>query len=113
MAKLSKDQLKAKMQANSPTTNRTVTAIPLTDLTGAKPNGANVPNAKANLNVPKLRGVKEGVTRTQRYSFEITADLKEQLEQSIKDYRKATGNDISKSQVIRNALSKHLKTGKL
>ena len=42
MSKLNKDQLRAKMQANSPTTNRTVTAVPLTDLTGAKPNGIAV-----------------------------------------------------------------------
>jgi len=109
MAKLTKEQLKAKMQANSPTNTPTL-AVPLTDLAGAKP---NVPNAKGNLNVPKLKGVKQGVTRTQRYSFEITPDLKEELEQAIVNYRKATGKDISKSQVIRNALTKHLKSGKL
>lgn len=109
---LSKDKLKARMQANSPS-NAPTLAVPLTDLAGVKPNATNVPNAKANLNVPKLKGVKEGVTRTQRYSFEITAELKDELEQAIKDYRKATGNDISKSQVIRNALGKHLKAGKL
>lgn len=110
MAKLSKDQLKAKMQANSPTTNRTVTAIPLTDLTGAKPNGAN---AKANLNVPKLKGVKEGVTRTQRYSFEITPDRKQDIEQYIINYRKKTGKNISKSEVIRKAIEKYVKGKRL
>ena len=109
MSKLNKEQLRAKMQANSPS-NTPALAVPLTDLAGAKPNGAN---AKTNLNVPKLKGVKEGVTRTQRYSFEITAELKDELEQAITNYRKATGKDISKSQVIRNALTKHLKAGKL
>lgn len=115
MSKLNKEQLRAKMQANSPSNTPTL-AVPLTDLAGAKPNATNVPNganAKANLNVPKLKGIKEGVTRTQRYSFEITAELKDELEQAITSYRKATGKDISKSQVIRNALQKHLKGGKL
>jgi hypothetical protein len=110
MARLSKEQLKAKMQANSPAITRTVTAVPLTDLTGAKPNGAN---AKANLNVPKLKGRKDNVVRTERYSFEIYPELKKDLEQAIADYRKRTGKDISKSQVIRNALEKHLKGNKL
>ena len=112
MSKLNKEQLRAKMQANSPHNTPTL-AVPLTDLAGAKPNATNGANAKANLNVPKLKGIKEGVTRTQRYSFEITAELKDELEQAITNYRKATGKDISKSQVIRNALTKPLKAGKL
>ena len=112
MSKLNKEQLRAKMQANNPSNTPTL-AVPLTDLAGAKPNVPNGANAKANLNVPKLKGIKEGVTRTQRYSFEITAELKDELEQAITNYRKATGKDISKSQVIRNALTKHLKAGKL
>lgn len=108
---LNKDKLKARMQANSPTAHQT--GVHLTDITPkpeVKPNGAN---AKPNLNVPKLKGIKEGVNRTQRYSFEITPDLKDGLEQAITNYRKETGKDISKSQVIRNALAKHLKGGKL
>lgn len=114
MAKLNKEQLKAKMQANSPTTNRTVTAVPLTDLTGAKPNARTVqPTPTPLKGVSKRKRAKDGVHTTQRYSFEITAELKDELEQAITNYRKATGKDISKSQVIRNALTKHLKAGKL
>lgn len=104
-----KNKLRAKMQANSPTKAPTL-AVPLTNLAGVKPNGAN---AKANLKVPKMKGRKDNVKRTERYSFEIYPALKNELEQAIADYRKATGNDISKSQVIRNALSKHLKGKKL
>lgn len=108
---LNKDKLKARMQANSPTAH---TSVPLTDLTAKQEVKPNVPNGLTpNLNVPKLKGVKEGVTRTQRYSFEITPDLKDDLEQAIVAYRKDTGKDISKSQVIRNALAKHLKASKL
>lgn len=109
---LSKNKLKERMQANSPKASRTT--VPLTNLTAkqsVKPNGANVPNG--NLSVPKLKGVRQGVTRTQRYSFEITLDLKNELELALIDYRKKTGKDISKSQVIRNALIKHLRAGKL
>lgn len=107
---LNKDKLKARMQANSPTAH---TSVPLTDLTAKQEVKPNVPNATPNLRVPKLKGIKEGVTRTQRYSFEITPDLKDDLEQAIVAYRKDTGKDISKSQVIRNALAKHLKASKL
>ncbi len=107
---LDKSKLQQRMTAST-ATPISIQPTNLTEAPVAKPNGANA--AGANLNVPKLRGIKDGVVRTQRYSFEITTDLKDQLEQAIKDYRMATGNDISKSQVIRNALAKHLKGGKL
>ena len=114
MSKLNKDQLRAKMQANSPTTNRTVTAIPLTDLTGAKPNGTTVqPTTTPLKGVSKRKRAKDGVQNTQRYSFEITADLKQRLETAILEHRLATGKKVSTSAVIRTAIEKYLKTGKL
>ena len=83
MSKLNKDQLRAKMQANSPTTNRTATAVPLTDLTGAKANGINVQaHSTPRKGVSKRKGAKEGIQNTSRYSYEITAELKAQLERA-------------------------------
>ena len=114
MSKLNKEQLRAKMQANSPTTNRTVTAVPLTDLTGAKPNGINVQAPTTPLKgVSKRKRAKDGVQNTSRYSFEITADLKAQLERAVLEHRLATGKKTSTSEVIRTAIDKYLKTGKL
>mgnify|MGYP000881510863 FL=1 len=114
MSKLNKDQLRAKMQANSPTTNRTVTAVPLTDLTGAKPNGRTVqPTATPLKGVSKRKRAKDGVQNTSRYSFEITADLKQQLERAVLEHQLATGKKVSTSAVIRTAIEKYLKTGKL
>lgn len=114
MSKLSKDQLKAKMQANSPTANRTVTAVPLTDLTGAKPNGRTVQTPATPLKgVNKRKRAKDGVKNTSRYSFEITAELKNQLERAVLEHQLATGKKVSTSAVIRTAIEKYLKTGKL
>lgn len=114
MSKLNKDQLRAKMQANSPTTNRTVTAVPLTDLTGAKPNGINVQTPTTPLKgVAKRKRAKDGVQNTQRYSFEITAELKQQLERAVLEHQLATGKKVSTSAVIRTAIDKYLRTGKL
>lgn len=113
MSKLNKDQLRAKMQANSPTTNRTVTAVPLTDLTGAKPNGINVQPTAPLKGVNKRKRAKDGVQNTQRYSFEITADLKAKLERAVLEHRLATGKKVSTSAVIRTAIEKYLKGGKL
>ena len=114
MSKLSKDQLRAKMQANSPTTNRTVTAVPLTDLTGAKPNGIAVQTPTTPLKgVSKRKRAKDGVQNTSRYSFEITADLKQQLERAVLEHQLNTGKKVSTSAVIRTAIEKYLKTGKL
>lgn len=114
MSKLSKDQLRAKMQANSPTTNRTVTAVPLTDLTGAKPNGRTVQTPATPLKgVSKRQRAKDGVQNTSRYSFEITNDLKQQLERAVLEHQLATGKKVSTSAVIRTAIEKYLKTGKL
>lgn len=114
MSKLNKDQLRAKMQANSPTTNRTVTAVPLTDLTGAKPNGITVkPTTTPLKGVSKRKRAKDGVQNTSRYSFEITADLKTKLERAVLEHQLATGKKVSTSAVIRTAIEKYLKAGKL
>lgn len=114
MSKLNKDQLRAKMQANSPTTNRTVTAVPLTDLTGAKPNDRTVVTPTTPLKgVNKRKRAKDGVQNTSRYSFEITADLKTKLERAVLEHQLATGKKVSTSAVIRTAIEKYLKTGKL
>lgn len=114
---LNKDKLKARMQANSPV-NTPTPAIPMVDLTAKptepKPNGANAPNGyKLQGTAPKRTRAKDGVQRTQRYSFEITPELKANLEQAIAEYRKETGKNISNSLVIRNALDHYLKRGKL
>lgn len=108
MAKLSKNQLRAKMQANSP--SKTPKAVPLTDLAGAKPNAPNAPIIKG---VPKRTRAKDGNKTTRRYSFEITSELIDRLDQAIANYRKTTGKNISNSAVIRTALDKYLKGGKL
>lgn len=110
---LNKDQLRAKMQANSPTTNRTVTAIPLTNLTGAKPNGRTVQTTTLLKGVNKHKRAKDGVQNTSRYSFEITTDLKSQLERAVLEHQLNTGKKVSTSAVIRTAIEKYLKTGKL
>ena len=113
MAKLSKDQLKAKMQANSPKQTPTL-AVPLTDLTGGKPNARTVqPTPTPLKGVSKRKRAKDGVQNTSRYSFEITADLKTKLERAVLEHRLATGKKTSTSEVIRTAIEKYLKTGKL
>ena len=113
MSKLNKDQLRAKMQANSPTTNRTVTAVPLTDLTGAKPNGIAVQPTTQLKGVAKRKRAKDGVQNTSRYSFEITPDLKTKLERAVLEHQLATGKKVSTSAVIRTAIEKYLKAGRL
>lgn len=108
------DKLRANLQAKSPATNRTVTAVPLTDLTGAKPNGINVQTPTTPLKgVAKRKRAKDGVQNTQRYSFEITAELKQQLERAVLEHQLATGKKVSTSAVIRTAIDKYLRTGKL
>lgn len=111
---LNKNKLKARMTAKSPTTTPAQT-IPLTNLTAVPeakpfaPNGTPTPLKS----VPKRKRAKDGTTTTSRYSFEITGELKGRLEQAIINHRKATGNNISNSAVIRTALDKYLKGGKL
>ena len=108
------DRLKANLQAKSPTTNRTVTAVPLTDLTGGKPNGIAVqPTTTPLKGVSKRKRAKDGVQNTSRYSFEITAELKAKLERAVLEHQLATGKKVSTSAVIRTAIDKYLKTGKL
>ena len=114
MSKLSKDQLRAKLQANRPTATRTVTAVPLTDLTGAQPNGINVQAPTTPLKgVSKRKRAKDGIQNTSRYSLEITADLKAQLERAVLEHQLATGKKVSTSAVIRTAIEKYLKAGKV
>jgi len=111
---LSKDQIKAKMQANSPTKTPTL-AVPLTDLAGAKPNVRTTERANATplKGVSKRKRAKDGVKNTSRYSFEITADLKAQLERAVLEHQLNTGKKVSTSAVIRTAIEKYLKGGKL
>ena len=112
---LNKNKLKARMQAKSPTTQPPT--VPLTNLTAkpAKPNGRTVerPNATPLKSVPKRTRSKDGIKNTQRYSFEITNELKEQLERAILEHRLNTGKKTSTSAVIRVAIEKYLKAGKL
>ena len=112
---LNKAQLKAKMQANSPSVAPTPLAVPLTDLAGAKPNARTTPrpNTTPLKGVSKRKRAKDGVQNTSRYSFEITTDLKATLERAVLEHQLATGKKISTSAVIRTAIEKYLKTGKL
>jgi hypothetical protein len=115
---LNKDKLKARMQASSPL-HAPTPAIPLTDLT-AKPTEVKAPdrtterpNGYKPRGVPKRTRAKDGVQRTQRYSFEITHELKSELEQAVLQHQLDTGKKISTSSVIRTAIEQHLKRGKL
>lgn len=115
---LNKDQLKQKLKANSPLHAPTL-AVPMTDLT-AKPTEAKATDRtpeRANgyklQGVPKRTRAKDGVQRTQRYSFEITAELKTELEQAVLKHQLETGKKVSTSSVIRTAIEQHLKRGKL
>lgn len=106
---LDKNRLKAQLQAKSPKQQISKTFIPLTNLTEVKPNARTV----------QLQGAKrakrspDGVQGTTRYSFEITADLKAKLERAILEHQLNTGKKVSNSAVIRTAINKYLKTGKL
>ena len=111
---LDKNKLKARMQAKSPT--QTTPAVPLTNLTKPdKPNGRTTTRSTATplKGVAKQTRSKDGVKNTERYSFEITHELKEQLERAILETRLGTGKKITASGVIRTALEKYLKAGRL
>lgn len=116
MAKLNKDQLRAKMQANNPKKTPSI-AVPLTDLAGAKPNGRTpeLPNASTTKlkGIAKRKRAKDGIQNTSRYSFEITADLKAKLERAVLEHQLNTGKKVSTSAVIRTAIEKYLKAGRL
>lgn len=111
---LNKNQLKARMQANSPLHTA---IVPLTDLTAkeVKPNARTVerPNGYKLKGVPKRTRAKDGIQRTQRYSFEITPELKTELERAVLQHQLDTNKKISTSSVIRTAIEQHLKKGKI
>lgn len=112
---LDKNKLKARMQATSP--SKATPSVPLTNLT-AKPVKANA-RTTTRANTTPLKGIakrtraKDGVKNTQRYSFEITNELKDELERTILETRLKTGKKITASGVIRTALAKYLKAGRL
>lgn len=115
---LNKDKLKARMQANSPT-NTPTPAIPMVDLT-AKPTEPKAtdrtterPNGYKLKSVPKRTRAKDGVKRTERYSFEIYPELKTELERAVLQHQLDTGKKVSTSSVIRTAIEQYLKRGKL
>lgn len=112
---LDKNKLKARMQATSSST--TTPSVPLTNLTAGtvKANDQSTPRANATplKDIPKRTRSKDGVKNTERYSFEIYPELKKELERSILETRLATGKKITASGVIRTALAKYLKAGKL
>lgn len=115
---LNKDKLKARMQATSPLQAPTP-AIPMVDLTAqtteAKANGRTPerPNGYRIKNVPKRTRAKDGVKRTERYSFEIYPELKTELERAVLQHQLDTGKKVSTSSVIRTAIEQYLKRGKL
>lgn len=106
---LNKTKLRAQMQAKSPSQQAQAITVPLTNLAGVKPN-ARTSELKG---IVKRKRAKDGVQNTSRYSFEITADLKAQLERAILEHQLKTGKKISNSAVIRTAIEKYLKTGRL
>jgi hypothetical protein len=122
---LDKNKLKAQMQAKSPTLAPQKIDIALTDLTKinvAQPNDRTVerPNGLDNLvhstplkAIKRQKRAKDGVKNTSRYSFEITAELKDQLERSLLEHQLSTGKKVSTSAVIRTAIEKYLKVGRL
>lgn len=115
---LNKNKLKARMVAKSPTVSTTAVDIPLTDLTAKpviEPNARTVerPNATPLSGISRQKRAKDGIKNTERYSFEITADLKDQLERAVLEHRLSTGKKVSTSAVIRTAITKYLKAGKL
>lgn len=115
---LNKDKLKDRMQANSPKAHQAgvhltdITAKPVVEpnaRTGEQPNGT-----PATLKgVKKQKRAKDGVKNTKRYSFEITPELKQKLEQAVLQHQLDTGKKVSTSAVIRTAIDKYLKAGKL
>lgn len=115
---LNKDKLKARMQANSPTPTVKSVGIEPTDLTNTnvvKPNGRTTERANATplKAVKRQKRAKDGVKNTSRYSFEITPDLKTKLERAVLEHQLATGKKVSTSAVIRTAIEKYLKAGRL
>jgi hypothetical protein len=112
---LSKDKLRAKMQSNSPSVTPAPLAVPLTDLAGVKPTARTDerPNATPLKGVQKRKRANDGIQNTSRYSFEITADLKATLERAVLEHQLATGKRVSTSAVIRTAIEKYLKAGRL
>jgi hypothetical protein len=50
-------------------------------------------------------GVREAKRPTERYSFEIYVDMKEQIEDIQYQYKKKTGKRLSASRIIREALA--------
>jgi hypothetical protein len=115
---LNKDKLKARMQANNPL-HAPTPSVPLTDLTAkpieAKPNDRTTEQANGYKlkSVPKRTRAKDGVKRTERYSFEITPELKRELERAVLQHQLDTGKKVSTSSVIRTAIEQYLKRGKL
>lgn len=115
---LNKDKLKARMQATRPLQAPTP-AIPMVDLTApnteAKPTVRTTERANGYKlkSVPKRTRAKDGVKRTERYSFEIYPELKTELERAVLQHQLDTGKKVSTSSVIRTAIEQYLKRGKL
>lgn len=105
---MSKAKLDKLMQTRTPKSQPAPAVKPI-DLTNSKPVKPNAPSGFSNKG---KKYIKRG-TKTERFSFEITPELKAQLEQSIIGYRKETGKNKSNSEVIRKALEQYLKRGKL
>ena len=54
-------------------------------------------------------GIKDDKRPTERYSFEIYTDQKQEIEDLQYRYKKKTGNKLSASRIIREALEVYLK----
>ena len=110
---LDKTKLKAQMKAKSPTLTPKKVDIQLTDLTKSnvvKPYAVRPTKLKG---VKKLSRASDGVTNTKRYAFELTPALMQELTDAIEAHRQKTGKKLSNSAVVRTALAKYLKAGKL
>ena len=78
--------------------HRTVTPNERTD----EPNGYT---ARSSVLTELEEGVREAKRPTERYSFEIYTDMKEQIEDIQYRYKKKTGKKLSTSRIIREALA--------
>lgn len=120
---IKKDQLKNAMANMSQPTPKPFTGINPVSL-DEQPTAQNedinsrgtVDNTAISEAKPPRKNVKATLTKrqwgkkqTKRYSFEITPELKAKLEKRLAEIQLTTGNKVSASEVIRDALARYLR----
>ncbi len=66
------------------------------------------PAIQSSLLTELTEGVDEERRRTERYSFEIFSDQKERIEELQYQFKRKTGNKLSSSRILREALEENL-----